>query len=270
LRGKSGFSQTFGFDLLCSRLGLGCRTLGLCRAGLLLGYKARGSGVRCFGLLLGATHGFGGCLVLSRRTRQGSLFGDLLGPQLFGSLIGRTAFGVDPLQGQPNQFLFLLHSGCGGAHQFGGSSLIAPGCLQRALLSLDSRAKRGFGQTFGLCLGSHALHLCRVGLLLGGEARVGGAPCFGFLFGATPGFAGRLLFHRRTCARRGFGLPLDTRLLGSLIGRVSLGGGALCGEEGQFLFFPDSGRGGGSQVDGGALIALGFREDSLLFRDSSP
>jgi hypothetical protein len=106
--------------------------------------------------------------------------------------------------------------------------------------------------------------------LLGGEACGGRTPCFGLLFGATPGFAGRLVFHGRTCPRDGFGFPFDTQLLGGLIGRVSLGGGALCGDEGQFLFLPDPGRGDGGQVGGSALVALCFRKASLLFRDSSP
>ncbi|MFA4968123.1 MAG: hypothetical protein WC540_00715 [Sulfuritalea sp.] len=132
------------------------------------------------------------------------------------------------------------------------------------------RAKGDGGETFGFRLGCHALGLCGVGLLLGGEACGGGAPCFGFLFGATSGFAGRLIFHRRTCPRGGFGFPFDAHLLDSLIGRVSFGGGALCGHEGQFLFLPDPGRGDGGLVGSGALIALGFRKASLLFRDSSP
>ena len=270
LRGKRGSSQTFGFDLPCSGLSLRCRALGLCRVGLLLGRKARRSGARCFGFLLGASAGFAGRLIFSGRTRQGGRCGDLLDPKLLGGLIGRASFGFGPLRCEPGQLFFLLDPGGGGNGQFSGSSLIAPGFLQRALLGLDLGAKGGFGETFGLCLGCRALGLCGIGLLLGGEARNGGTSCFGLLFGATPGFAGRLIFHGRTCPRGGFGFPFDTQLLGGLIGRVSLRGSALCGHQGQFLFLPDPGRGDGGQVGSGALIALGFAKALLLFRDSSP
>lgn len=257
--------------LLCrSGRRLGCRTLALRGAGLLLGGKARNGGTRCFGLLFDATHGFDGCLVFSRRTRQGRGFGVSLGPQLLGGLVGRASFGVDSLRGQPDQFLFLLRTGCGCTGQFGSGKLAPFGLRHSTLLRLDSRAKSGSGLTFGLRLGCRALSLRGLGLLLGGEALDYGAPCFDVLFGATPGFRRRLIFRRRTRPRRSFSFPLDTQLLGSLIGRVSLGGGALCGHERQFLFLPDPGRGGAGQVDGGALIALGFRKASLFFRDSRP
>ncbi|MFA4968122.1 MAG: hypothetical protein WC540_00710 [Sulfuritalea sp.] len=121
LRGKDGFSQTFGFDLLCSGLGLRCRALGLCRAGLQLGCETRSSGAHCLGFLLGAPADFAGRLIFSGRTRQGSRFGDLLDPQLLGGPIGRASFGFGPLRCEHGQVLFILDPGRDGSGQFDGS-----------------------------------------------------------------------------------------------------------------------------------------------------
>jgi hypothetical protein len=246
-------------------------TCRLRRRGLLLGGTACRRGTFGFGFLFGAASRVGSRLGFSGRARQGRGFGELLGVQLPGGLIGSPAFGCGTLGGQPGQFLFLRDPRCGGTRELNGGLFIAPCFLQRALLCLDSNAQRSFRQTFRfgllggkLRLDGQSVDLRHAGLLLGGEVCGGGAAGFGFQLGTAQRLLRCLLFGRH--ARQGccFGKLLDSHLLDDPIGRASLGFGTLGRQLGQLLFFSGPDHGGAGQFGGGPLFALSFRQRALL------
>gem|GEM_PF-6891180 len=262
--------------LLCGRcFGLGCHAPGLCCASRLLGRKTRRSGARGLRFLLGAAPRLLRCLLFCRDAQQGGGFGALLDLQLLGGLIGRASLGFGPLCGQPGQFLFLLHTGRGGGGQLKTGPLAALAIRHGTLLRFDFRGKGSVSQTFGfdlpcrgLSLRCRALGLCGAGLLLGGETHRSGTRGFGFLLGASAGFAGRFIFSSRTRQGGRFGDLLEPQLFGGLVGGASFRDGTFRRQPGQFLFLFHAGRGGGGQFNAGTLAALGLRHCTLLRFDS--
>ena len=248
-----GQSALFGLDpCACGVVGQSLRS------------QTRGSLAACFRFLFGTAAGFPGCLIFRGNARQGSRFGELLDPRLFGRQFGGGAVGLGPLTRKLGKFIFAPGACRRRTGQLGGGTLPGLNFRQGALFGFDTRAQGGFRKTFGLHLpqglgfsfGGRTLGLRGTGLALGFQTRDGDPSGFCLLLGTTARFLRCLLFRGYPRQGGACGGLLDSQLFGRPVGGERFGCRAFGSRPCESFVRIGSCHGGSGQFRGGARRGL--------------